>query len=65
MLTRTAMATGMATRRTLVTSAVRASGGFNRPGPPPLPAQEQKEFENLVKQKQSKFAALIQLSQAP
>ncbi|GAK65881.1 uncharacterized protein PAN0_010c4103 [Moesziomyces antarcticus] len=53
MLPRTAMATHLVARRTLVTSAVRASGGFNRPGPPPLPAQEQKEFENLVKQKQN------------
>ncbi|SPO23809.1 uncharacterized protein UTRI_03662_B [Ustilago trichophora] len=42
-----------ASRRTLATTALRSSGGFNRPGPPPLPPQEQKEFENLVKQKQN------------
>ncbi|SNX83826.1 uncharacterized protein MEPE_02534 [Melanopsichium pennsylvanicum] len=41
-------------RRTLTTTPLRASGGFNRPGPPPLPPQEQKEFEKLVKQKQKK-----------
>lgn len=41
-------------RRTLCTTTARASGSFNRPGPPPLPPKEQKEFESLVKQKQSR-----------
>ncbi|CBQ73270.1 conserved hypothetical protein [Sporisorium reilianum SRZ2] len=40
-------------RRALTTTAARASGGFNRPAPPSLPPQEQKEFEKLVKQKQN------------
>ncbi|EST05169.1 Protein of unknown function DUF1674 [Kalmanozyma brasiliensis GHG001] len=39
--------------RTLSTTPLRAAGGFNRPGPPPLPPKEQKEFESLVKQKQN------------
>ncbi|KAJ9479346.1 Succinate dehydrogenase assembly factor 4, mitochondrial [Pseudozyma hubeiensis] len=41
------------TRRALCTTPTTHSGGFNRPGPPPLPPQEQKEFEQLVKQKQN------------
>ncbi|SOV03906.1 uncharacterized protein UDID_04535 [Ustilago sp. UG-2017a] len=40
-------------RRGITTTALRPSGGFKRPGPPPLPPQEQKEFENLVKKKQN------------
>ncbi|KAN0064783.1 hypothetical protein ACQY0O_001840 [Thecaphora frezii] len=39
--------------RSLCTTVAVRSQPFSRPGPPPLPAKEQREFENLVKQKQN------------
>ncbi|EPQ30400.1 uncharacterized protein PFL1_01926 [Pseudozyma flocculosa PF-1] len=43
----------VATRRALSTTRCASSGKFDRPGPPPLPAKEQREFERLVKDKQN------------
>lgn len=57
------------TRRTISATALRRSGpgsgpgsgddgddpGFVRPGPPPLPPSEQREFERLVREKASEY----------
>lgn len=43
-------------RRTLITTIVRRSDSdnpFQRAGPPPLPKEEQLEFERLVRENQS------------
>ena len=34
-------------------STTHKNPSFERPGPPPLPAKEQREFEKLIKEKQS------------
>ncbi len=47
--------------RALSTSIIarkQPSGNFDRPGPPALPANEQREFEKLVRDKQSESCAL-------
>lgn len=35
------------------TALVRSDSPFSRPGPQPLPAEEQREFERLVRERQS------------
>jgi len=51
----------IAHKRTLISSAIRqtdnASGFIQRPGPPPLPSKDQKEFEELVKAAQAPLSA--------
>ncbi|KAK0545708.1 Succinate dehydrogenase assembly factor 2 mitochondrial [Tilletia horrida] len=44
-------AAAAAGRRSLTASSVAASEPFDRPGPVPLPAKEQREFEKLVREK--------------
>ncbi|KAG9016601.1 putative mitochondrial protein, conserved [Tulasnella sp. 427] len=56
-ITRTATRNGFGAR-TLSSSApvYRNLPDFNRPGPPPLPAEDQKEFEELVRKAQAPLA---------
>ncbi|CAD6936418.1 unnamed protein product [Tilletia controversa] len=42
---------GLVATRTFTASAAASSEPFDRPGPVPLPAKEQKEFEKLVREK--------------